>query len=44
MMVRGHHDFAPMTDAEKEASQVANLIPVAIEGMRQVIAADKARG
>ena len=44
MMVMGHHDFAPMTDQEKEASQVANLIPVAIEGMRQVIAADRARG
>ncbi|WP_197510953.1 nucleoside phosphorylase-I family protein [Tessaracoccus coleopterorum] len=44
MMVMGHHDFAPMTDAEKEASKVENLIPVAIEGMRRVIAADKARG
>ncbi len=43
MMVMGHHDFAPMTDEEKDASQVGNLIPVAIEGMRQVIAADKAR-
>ncbi len=42
MMTMGHHDFAPMTDEEKDASQVGNLIPVAIEGMRQVIAADKA--
>ena len=42
MMVMGHHDFAPMTEAEKDASKVENLIPVAIEGMRQVIAADLA--
>lgn len=42
MMVMGHHDFAPMTDDEKEASKVDNLIPVAIEAMRRVIAADKA--
>lgn len=43
MMVMGHHDFVPMTPAEREASQVANVIPVAIEGMRRVIAADRAR-
>ncbi|MDO5735673.1 MAG: nucleoside phosphorylase, partial [Propionibacteriaceae bacterium] len=43
MMVMGHHDFSPMTDEEKDASQVGNLIPVAIEGMRQVIKADRAR-
>ena len=43
MMIMGHHDFAPMTEAEKDASKVENLIPVAIEGMRQVIAADLAR-
>lgn len=43
MMIMGHHDFAPMTDAEKDASQIANLIPTAVEGMRRVIAADKER-
>lgn len=43
MMVMGHHDFSPMTEQEKDASQVGNLIPVAIEGMRQMIATDKAR-
>ena len=43
MMIMGHHDFTPMTEAEKDASQVGNLVPVAIEGMRQVIAADRAR-
>lgn len=43
MMVMGHHDFTPMTDEEKAATHVTNLIPVAIEGMRQVIAADRAR-
>lgn len=43
MMVMGHHDFAPMTEEEKNASQVGNLIPVAIEGMRRVIAEDKSR-
>lgn len=42
MMVMGHHDFTPMTEAEKQASTVDNLIPVAIEGMRRVIAADRA--
>lgn len=42
MMVMGHHDFTPMTEAEKEASQIGNLIPVAIEGMREVIARDRA--
>ncbi|MGO1384458.1 MAG: uridine phosphorylase [Arachnia sp.] len=44
MMVMGHHDFSPMTDEEKDASQVGNLIPVAIEAMRKVIAADKKNG
>ena len=44
MMVMGHHDFAPMTEEEKDASQIGNLIPVAIEGMRRVIAADKVAG
>lgn len=43
MMVMGHHDFTPMTDEEMAATHVTNLIPVAIEGMRQVIAADRAR-
>ncbi|MHA7861592.1 uridine phosphorylase [Tessaracoccus sp. Y36] len=44
MMIMGHHDFQPMTDEEKAASQIGNLIPTAIEGMRRVIAADRARG
>jgi uridine phosphorylase len=44
MMVMGHHDFQPMTDAEKDASKVENLIPVAVEGMRRVIAADLSAG
>ena len=34
--------LARLTEAEKDASKVENLIPVAIEGMRQVIAADLA--
>jgi hypothetical protein len=33
-----------MTDAEKDASKVENLIPVAVEGMRRVIAADLSAG
>ena len=43
MMIMGHHDFTPMTEEEKEASQIGHLIPTAIEGMRRVIAADKER-
>lgn len=44
MMVMGHHDFAPMTEAERVASSLPNLLPTAIEGMRQIIAADRAAG
>ena len=42
MMVMGHPDQTPMTPAEWEASKVENLLPVAIEGMREIIRRDKA--
>ncbi|MFM1952955.1 MAG: hypothetical protein RL187_164, partial [Actinomycetota bacterium] len=41
MMVMGHPDQSPMTPAEWEASKVENLLPVAIEGMREIIRRDK---
>ena len=42
MMVMGHPDQSPMSDAEWEASKVEHLLPVAIEGMREIIRRDLA--
>lgn len=43
MMVMGHPDQSPMTPAEWEASKVEHVIPVAIEGMREIIRRDRGR-
>ena len=43
MMIMGHPDQSPMTPDEWEASKVENVLPVAIEGMREIIRRDKAR-
>jgi hypothetical protein len=42
MMVMGHPDQSPMTPEEWEASKVDHLLPVAIEGMKEIIRRDKA--
>jgi uridine phosphorylase len=42
MMVMGHPDQSPMTTEEWERSKVEHLLPVAIEGMREIIRRDKA--
>ena len=42
MMVMGHPDQSPMSANEWEASKVEHLLPVAIEGMREIIRRDKA--
>jgi uridine phosphorylase len=42
MMVMGHPDQSPMSTEEWEASKVEKLLPVAIEGMREIIRRDKA--
>ncbi|HAA80045.1 MAG: nucleoside phosphorylase [Microbacteriaceae bacterium] len=42
MMVMGHPDQSPMTPAEWDASKVEHLLPVAIEGMKEIIRRDKA--
>jgi len=42
MMVMGHPDQSPMSPAEWEASKVEHLLPVAIEGMREIIRRDRA--
>ena len=42
MMVMGHPDQSPMTPDEWDASKVEHLLPVAIEGMREIIRRDKA--
>lgn len=42
MMIMGHPDQSPMTAEEWEASKVDHMIPVAIEGMREIIRRDKA--
>jgi uridine phosphorylase len=42
MMVMGHPDQSPMTPEEWDASKVEHLLPVAIEGMREIIRRDKA--
>lgn len=43
MMIMGHPDQSPMTPDEWEASKVEHVLPVAIEGMREIIRRDKAR-
>jgi uridine phosphorylase len=42
MMVMGHPDQSPMSADEWEASRVEHMIPVAIEGMRNIIRSDRA--
>ena len=42
MMVMGHPDQSPMSPEEWDASKVENLLPIAIEGMREIIRRDKA--
>jgi len=42
MMVMGHPDQSPMTTEEWEAVRIENLIPTAIEGMREIIRRDLA--
>ena len=44
MMIMGHHDRTPMTDAEAELTTLPHLLPTAVEAMREVIRADRARG
>lgn len=41
MMIMGHPDQSPMTPEEWEASKVDHMIPVAIEGMREIIRRDR---
>ena len=43
MMIMGHPDQSPMTAQEWEASKVDHMIPVAIEGMREIIRRDRAK-
>ena len=43
MMIMGHPDQSPMSAEEWEASKVDHVLPVAIEGMREIIRRDKAR-
>lgn len=43
MMIAGHPDQSPMTPDEHEAISIDNLLPAAIEGLRRVIATDRAR-
>jgi uridine phosphorylase len=42
MMILGHPDQSPMTEAEWKAGAVENVLPAAIAGMREVIKADRA--
>lgn len=42
MMILGHPDQSPMTEAEWKAGSVENVLPAAIAGMREIIKADKA--
>jgi uridine phosphorylase len=44
MMILGHPDQSPMTDAELAAGHVDNLLPSAIAGMRELIRRDRAEG
>lgn len=42
MMIMGHPDQSPMTAEEWDATRIENLLPVAIEGMREIIRRDRA--
>lgn len=42
MMIMGHPDQSPMTAEEWDATRIENLLPVAIEGMREIICRDRA--
>lgn len=42
MMILGHPDQSPMTEAEWKAGAVENVLPAAIAGMRELITADRA--
>lgn len=42
MMIMGHPDQSPMTDEEMARGSLDNLLPAAIAGMREIIAADRA--
>lgn len=42
MMIMGHPDQSPMTPEEWDATRIENLLPVAIEGMREIIRRDRA--
>jgi len=44
MMILGHPDQSPMTEDEWKAGAVENVLPAAIEGMREIIKADRAGG
>jgi uridine phosphorylase len=44
MMILGHPDQSPMTEAELAAGHVDNLLPSAIAGIRELIARDRASG
>jgi len=41
MMIMGHHDQAPMTEAEMALGSLDNLLPAAVAGMRELIARDR---
>lgn len=42
MMILGHPDMAPMTPEEEAAGSLDNLLPAAVEGLRELIAHDRA--
>jgi len=42
MLILGHHDQSPMTPEEQARGSLDNLLPAAIAGMRELIAADRA--
>jgi uridine phosphorylase len=43
MMILGNPDQTPMTEAELKAGAVENVLPAAIEGMRELIRQDKGK-
>lgn len=42
MMILGHPDQSPMTEAEWKAGAIENVLPAAIAGMREIIKRDRA--
>ena len=42
MLILGHYDQSPMTPEEQARGSMDNLLPAAIAGMRELIAADRA--